>query len=143
MFPLYLDTLVFFLSYGFLFLTRVWGVYFFYRLFIGWYQAWGSITNIRYLVPQFFFPFMCCGVRWKFFPIAPSLFVSVFYQYDEEEDSGVSVFTIRVVMSMIVLILYEALISFTLVVSLKISVNHANHLLFILQFSGSVSLIHF
>ena len=46
-------------------------------------------------------------------------------------------------MSLMVLILSEALISLTLVAYLKMSVNHATHLIFILKVSGSVCLIHF
>ena len=45
-------------------------------------------------------------------------------------------------MLMMVLISYEALISLTSVVSLKMSVKCATHLLFICQFSWSISLIH-
>ena len=103
----------------------------------------GGVSRIFGLwSPSTFPPSVGCGVRWNFFPSAPSLFVSVFDRYDEEEDSEVSVFTVRVVMLLMVLIFSEALISLTLVVSLKISVDRATHLLFIFQFSLSVSLIH-
>ena len=46
-------------------------------------------------------------------------------------------------MSLMVLIVYESLMSLTLVAYLKMSVNHATHLLFILKVSGLVCLIHF
>ena len=49
-------------------------------------------------------PSMGCGGRWKFLRSTPFLFVSVFDQYNEEEESGVSIFTLRVVMSLMVLI---------------------------------------
>ena len=75
-------------------------------------------------------------------PSASSLFVSVFDQSDEDEDSEVSVFTSRMVMLLMVLISSEELIYFTSVASLKMSVNHATHLPFVFQFTGSVSLIH-
>ena len=84
---------------------------------------------------------MGSGGRWKFLPSALSLFISLFDQSDEEEDYEVSVFTVRVVMSLMALILSEALIYLTSVASLNMYVNHANHLLFIFQFSGSVYLI--
>ena len=45
-------------------------------------------------------------------------------------------------MLLIMLISSEMLIYLTSVASLKISVNRATHILFILQFSGSFSLIH-
>ena len=79
----------------------------------------------------------------KVLPSVPSLFVSVFDRSDEEEDSEVSVFTVRVVMLLMVLILSEALIYLTSVAFLKMSVNRTTHLLFIFQFYGSVSLMHF
>ena len=75
-------------------------------------------------------------------PSAPSLFVFVFDQSDEEEDSQVYVFTVRVSMSLMVLTSSEALIYLTSVTSLKMSVNRTNHILFIFQFSGLVYLIH-
>ena len=34
--------------------------------------------------PSAFPSYMGCGGRWDFFPSSPSLFVSVFYQSDEE-----------------------------------------------------------
>ena len=85
--------------------------------------------------PSLFPPSIGCGGRWIFLPSAPSPFVSVFDRYDEEEDSEVSVFTVRVVMSLMVLISSEALIYLTSVESPKMSVNRATHLLFIFQFS--------
>ena len=92
--------------------------------------------------PSVFPPSMSCGGGWIFLPSAPYLFVSVFDWSHEEEDSGISVFTVRVVTLLVVLILSEALISLTSVASLKISVNRATHILFIFQFLVSVSLIH-
>ena len=89
-----------------------------------------------------FYTSMGCGGRWNFFPSDPSLFVCAFDRSDEEEDSAVSVFTVRVVMLIMVIISSEALISLTSVEFLKISVNRANHIIFILQFTGSVSLIN-
>ena len=86
---------------------------------------------------------MGSGGRWKFLPSDPSLFIYLFDQSDEEEDYEVSIFTMRVLMSLMVLIVYESLMSLTLVAYLKMSVNHATHLLFILKVSGSVCLIHF
>ena len=79
---------------------------------------------------------------WKFLPSEPPLFISILDRSDEEEDSEVSVFTLRVVMLLMVLILSEALIYLTSVASLKMCVNGTTHLLFIFQFSGSVSLIN-
>ena len=84
---------------------------------------------------------MGCGAGEVFLPSDPSLFVSVFDRYHEEEDSGISVFTARLVMLLMVLILSEALISLTSTESLKMFVNRTNHILFIFQFSGSVYLI--
>ena len=70
------------------------------------------------------------------------MFASVLDQSDEDKDIEVSVFAVRVVMSLIMLILSEAFIPFISVPSLKMSVKHAIHLLFIFQFSGYVYLIH-
>ena len=85
--------------------------------------------------PVCFTPLWFLGM-WKFFPSEPSLFDSVFDQYDEEEDSEVSVVTVRVMMLLMVIISSEALISLTSVASLNMSVNRAAHILFIFQFSG-------
>ena len=76
------------------------------------------------------------------FSSAPVLFSPVLFKSNKEDGYEVSVFTLRVVMSPMMLILSEALISLTLMASLKMSLNHATQHLFILQLSRSVSLIH-
>ena len=91
--------------------------------------------------PVCFNPLWFLGM-WKFFPSEPSLFDSVFDKYDEEEDSEVSVVTVRVMMLLMVIISSEALISLTSVAYLMMYVNRATHLLYIFKYSGSVSLIH-
>ena len=53
-----------------------------------------------------------------------------------------SVFTIRLVMLLMILLLSEALIYLSSLKSLNVSVNHATHLIFIFQFSGYFSLMH-
>ena len=104
---------------------------------------YGRLSRIfRLWSPSVFPPYVVCEGRWKFFPSAPSLFVYVFDRSNEEEDPKVCVFTVRVVMSLMVLISSEALISLTSVAYLMMYVNRATHLLYIFKYSGSVSLIH-
>ena len=74
---------------------------------------------------------------------APSFFASIFDQSDDNEYSEVYVFDVRVVILLVMLILSSALISLSLLASLKISVNRATHLIFIFHFSGYVYLTHF
>ena len=66
----------------------------------------------------------------------------MFYWSVEEEESEEYLFAVRLVMLMIRLILSEALIYLILMASIKMSVNCANHLLFILHIYRSDSLIH-
>ena len=103
----------------------------------------GGVSWIFWIwYPIVFPPLWVLGVGESFLPSAPYLFVSVFGRSDEEDDSEVSVFTVRVLMLLMVIISSEALIYLTSVASLKMSVNRATHLLFIFQFPGSVSLMH-
>ena len=102
----------------------------------------GGITDLQDLIPRCFSPSMGCGGRWKFLPSAPSLLVSVFHRSDKEEDSEVSLFILRLVMSLMVIISSEALIYLTSMAPLNMSVNRATHIVFVFRFSGSVSLIH-
>ena len=61
--------------------------------------GYGGVSQIFWLwSPSVLSPSMGCGGRWKFLPSAPFLFVSVFDISDEEEDSELYVFTVRVVM---------------------------------------------
>ena len=62
----------------------------------GIFRLWYSIV---------FSPSMGCGGRCEFLPSAPSLFVYLLNRSDEEGESEVSVFTVRVVMSIMVLMI--------------------------------------
>ena len=110
---------------------------------LGGIGSGGGVSRIFGIWPHsVFYPSMGCGGRWKFLPSAQFLFVYLFDRSDVEEDFKLSLFTARGVMLLMVFISSEALISLTLVASLNISVNRATHHLFILKFSGSVSLIY-
>ena len=71
--------------------------------------------------------------------ISHCLFVSMLDWSVEEEDPEVSVFTLRLVMSLIRIIPSKALVSLSSVVSLNMSVNRTTHVILFSNFIGIFS----
>ena len=123
-----------FLFYGFLFLTSVWVFSPSVACSLDEIRSGGGSQIFGIWSPSEFPPSMYCGGRWKSLPSSSSLFVSVFDRSAEEEDYEVSVFTVRVVMSLMVLISSEALISLTSLASINLSCNRATHFILFSNF---------